>query len=128
MRDQLGEQLEGHLKGNVWDRAVQLRGIAEALAEERRKKWLARVAKYDKMSPAELKALYTNASGLGLRIYYADCPICSDKGVVEAESDLVVCTNPDCREAFHSDECLRCDRLILHGVFCEDCQDYVDNQ
>jgi hypothetical protein len=133
LRDELGEQLEAHLKGAVWNRVVQLRGIADAIVEGRRKQWLVKVSKYEKLTVEQLDALWdaaeAGANGDG-RVYSGDCPECGEQRIIRVDDDLLICTNSDCREAFRPDECLRCDRLILagHDVFCEECRDYVDAQ
>lgn len=86
------------------------------------------------MTTRRLKRLWKDArlgtAGDEMLIYQGECPHCSEQRVLRVELNLAICTNRDCREAFDPDECLRCSRLILSGtgVFCEECQEYVDAQ
>ena len=57
LRDHLGEELGTHLKGVVWNRVVQLQGIAEEIAKHREKEWKAKIAKYKNMTPTQLNPL-----------------------------------------------------------------------
>ncbi|MBS2023595.1 MAG: hypothetical protein JST92_14425 [Deltaproteobacteria bacterium] len=134
MRDQLQENLEEHVSPRVWERLQDLRAIAKALAEAKRKAWLVRISKYAKMTDAELVARRE-----GIEPYHPKhnpepegifwCEECGQEAVVIVESDVAICTNPLCRESFEVAACMRCYAPVIGGGdFCESCQGYIDSQ
>jgi hypothetical protein len=61
LHNELGEDLQNHLKGPVWDRVQELRGIADAIEKRRQEEWNRRVAHYSKFTKKELKQAWQDA-------------------------------------------------------------------
>lgn len=61
LRDELGEDLQTHLRGAVWDRVQELRGVAEAIEKKRREDWKQRVAHYAKFTKRQLERAWQDA-------------------------------------------------------------------
>jgi hypothetical protein len=133
MRDELGELLEKHLKPAVWNRVQDLRGIAEEMVAERRRAWQKRVSHYAAISDDEVENLWRDAPRPapddGIFVFSPlECPQCSQDRVIAVEPGLALCTNPQCKEVYHTGSCLRCSGMILEEGegFCPECLDYMD--
>ena len=133
LRDQLDQDLQTHLKGPVWDRVQDLRGIAEAIEKKRCQDWKMRVAHFAKFTKAQLEKAWQDASRPepddGISIFEPlECPQCIQERVIVVEGGLAICTNPECGEVFRAGSCLRCDRTILgeDEGFCPECLDYMN--
>ena len=132
-RDQLAEDLQTHLKGPVWDRVQNLRGIAEALKKKRCQEWKKRVSHFAKFTKAQLEKVWQDAPRPEpdddiSTFAPLECPECIQERVIVVEPDLAICTHPECGEVFLAGSCLRCDRTILgeDEGFCSECLDYMN--
>jgi hypothetical protein len=131
MRDELGDDLATHLKGDVWSRVQDLRAIAQAIEAKRQEEWKKRVAHYGAFSKEQLEKAWNDAPRPepddGIFVFYPlYCPECGKERVIGVERGLALCTNPVCGEVFVSGECLRCNGRILgeDEGFCEECMDH----
>lgn len=133
MRDHLNESLGQHLKGEVWHRVVELRGIARKLEEERLEEWRERASKYAKIPKSRLRHMKES-----IEPYHPKhnpnpeevrwCSECGSENVVITEDrDIAVCAN--CRDVSEVTSCTRCGEPVVGGgTFCDDCQSYWDHQ
>ena len=133
LRDNLATDLEEHLSADVWERLRELREIARRLEKERHEAWLRRTAQYRDLTDEDLRAIRED-----LEPYHPKhnpdpveaewCDSCGTESVVRVESDIAVCTNPECRAIETVGECMRCySPLVGGGHLCEGCQDYINS-
>jgi len=135
MRDQLGEDLANHLKGPVWSRVQELRGIARELEEERAAEWRERAKRFQNLPPWRLAKMRDSIEPYHPK-HNPDpetihtCPACgSESVIITDEGDVAVCTNPKCRDVAEAGSCTRCGLPVVGGAtFCDDCQGYFDYQ
>lgn len=131
LRDELQENLQDHLKGLVWERVQELRGIAEELDKKRKAEWEKRALRYRKVTKKRLEKLWADSisgSSNGMSVPPLACPECGQDRVVVVEPQVALCTNAGCTEVFLAGHCLRCETTVLHEEegFCEDCVAYID--
>jgi hypothetical protein len=115
----------------------ELRRISAAIEREREEDWMRRAASYGELAENELRDLFDDTpyhpKHNPVPQEHLYCESCDEETAVipSEDGDIGVCTNPQCREIYHVDHCMRCDTAILgsragSGVFCDSC--YSDMQ
>lgn len=131
MWDHLGEDLAKHLNPSTAHRLMDLKEIFERRLSERDAEWRSRAKPLFAISDDEVLRLLGEVDGYDANNNpYPDelveCPECSEQAVLMVERDTGLCTNLECKQVFHADECLRCDAPVFYGaVFCDMCSDYI---
>lgn len=133
LRDELGTNLEEEISTPAWRHVRELRAIAERLEREREEDWKRRAIDCEAMTDDDLREIAAAAEYHPKNNPDARDPLwcdeCSEHTIALIAPDMFLCTNPACRAVFEASDCIRCGGPVLGGgVFCEDCQGYIDHQ